>query len=216
MHDSGIADRPMGSGYSQAFEVAGFELAPDDGGVGHQRKPQVVRNFATAPPLLDGLDLHPPAEGEALDERLGAEMIEHPSNIDNPSSQSTRKSFDSMSMAHDTVRRGGLILTKEDETAVRAAAQAAQARQITACAMRIMVARVIRGYESQGEFARALGVSHDLVHVYESGKRGFPPTHLILSIARVLGVSVEWLLTGNTAALSREVYRQLSEGGALG
>lgn len=45
------------------------------------------------------------------------------------------------------------------------------------------------------DVARAIGVPNTRVHLWEAG-RSNPPLELLIPIARVLQVSLEWLVTG--------------------
>ena len=54
---------------------------------------------------------------------------------------------------------------------------------------------------SQAQLARRLNISPSAVGMYEQGRRE-PSVDMLLSLSRVLGVSMEYLLTGTT--LSRE------------
>ena len=59
---------------------------------------------------------------------------------------------------------------------------------------RIAVLRRSAGW-NQAELARRLQISASAVGMYEQGRRE-PSAELLVSIARVLGVSVDYLLTG--------------------
>lgn len=50
---------------------------------------------------------------------------------------------------------------------------------------------------SQAELARRLHISPSAVGMYEQGRRE-PSVEVIVALARVLGVSVDYLLTGNS------------------
>lgn len=53
---------------------------------------------------------------------------------------------------------------------------------------------------SQAELARRLNISPSAVGMYEQGRRE-PPVDILVSLARVLGVSMDYLLTGSAACL---------------
>ena len=48
---------------------------------------------------------------------------------------------------------------------------------------------------SQAELARRLNISPSAVGMYEQGRRE-PPVDILISLARVLGVSMDYLVTG--------------------
>jgi transcriptional regulator with XRE-family HTH domain len=61
---------------------------------------------------------------------------------------------------------------------------------------RIEGARLAAGFTKASDFAKACGVSKQYLHNLEHGKVEKPdPANLIL-LAKVLNVSVEWLITG--------------------
>ncbi len=66
-------------------------------------------------------------------------------------------------------------------------------------ARRLKVARESAGVKSAAQMAQLLGVEIYTYRTYERdepGKNRVPPLHLLPRIAEILGVSVEWLVTG--------------------
>ena len=53
---------------------------------------------------------------------------------------------------------------------------------------------------SQAELARRLNISPSAVGMYEQGRRE-PPVDIIISLSRVLGVTMDYLLTGRAICL---------------
>lgn len=74
---------------------------------------------------------------------------------------------------------------------------------------RIAALRTEKGW-SQAELARRLHISASTVGMYEQGRRE-PPLNVLINMAGMLGVSIEFLLTGKT--LSRENQQTRSQGG---
>ena len=60
---------------------------------------------------------------------------------------------------------------------------------------------------SQAELAKRLNISPSAVGMYEQGRRE-PGTELLVTMARVLGVSVDYLLTGNPAERDMKILEQ--------
>ena len=54
---------------------------------------------------------------------------------------------------------------------------------------------------SQAELARRLNISPSAVGMYEQGRRE-PPVDILVSLARVLGVTMDFLLTGRAACVN--------------
>jgi len=63
---------------------------------------------------------------------------------------------------------------------------------------------------SQGELARCLQVSSSAVGMYEQGRRE-PSAELLVRLARVLEVSVDYLLTGEPLPGEREKLEELTQ-----
>ena len=63
---------------------------------------------------------------------------------------------------------------------------------------------------SQGELARRLQVSPSAVGMYEQGRRE-PSAELLVRLARVLEVSVDYLLTGQPLPGEREKLEEMTE-----
>lgn len=59
---------------------------------------------------------------------------------------------------------------------------------------------------SQSELARRLGVSASAVGMYEQGRRE-PAADMLVQMGKVFGVTVDYLLTGQDPAQSRELER---------
>lgn len=57
--------------------------------------------------------------------------------------------------------------------------------------------RKLRGALSQVVFAEAVGVNHGLISRYEAGQI-YPSVSSLISIADATGVSIDWLVTGQT------------------
>lgn len=62
---------------------------------------------------------------------------------------------------------------------------------------------------SQAELARRLNISPSAVGMYEQGRRE-PPVDILISLSRVLGVSMDYLLTGR--ALCRNDLQSIPGG----
>lgn len=78
-----------------------------------------------------------------------------------------------------------------------------------ACGERITRARLALGYRTQADLAHELGVNPDVLSIYESGKRGFPPTNLLIRLSETLGVTMDWLVKGHIDGLPMAAYRRL-------
>lgn len=77
-------------------------------------------------------------------------------------------------------------------------------------ARRIIAAREWRGYATQADFGKALNLrDFDRLSVYESG-RGFPRVPLLYRMARLLGVTADWLLFGDPRGLAQDAYAALA------
>ena len=62
--------------------------------------------------------------------------------------------------------------------------------------IRIAILRISKGW-SQAELARRIGVSASAVGMYEQGRRE-PSLDIVVQLARVFGVTTDYLLTGET------------------
>lgn len=78
-------------------------------------------------------------------------------------------------------------------------------------ARRVQKARVARGYHSRPALAEAIGVSTDAVYTWERG-RNFPSWPDALALRNALGVTLDWLMVGDTAGLSAEAFNLLVGG----
>lgn len=76
-------------------------------------------------------------------------------------------------------------------------------------AERVYRARVAAGYKTQRELATALGVSHHAVSVWEKG-RNFAHAPDLAALARVLDVTIDWLVTGDTRGLPVSTLKRLN------
>ena len=70
---------------------------------------------------------------------------------------------------------------------------------------RIAVLRRAAGL-SQGELARRLQVSPSTIGMYEQDRRE-PSAELLVAMARIFGVTVDYLLTGQASAMESDVVR---------
>lgn len=84
-------------------------------------------------------------------------------------------------------------------------------RQVEECGNRVALARQTMGYPTRAALARKLGVSNDTIDYCEKGQRDFPTGHLLIKLARVLGVTTDWLLMGEAGGLSVDMAHRLSE-----
>lgn len=69
---------------------------------------------------------------------------------------------------------------------------------------RLKTARKARGM-TQTEVAGHLGLTTQVVSTWEKG-RNWPLTPNLITLKHVLGVSIDWLLVGDSAGLSREAF----------
>lgn len=74
---------------------------------------------------------------------------------------------------------------------------------------RIAVLRRSAGL-SQGELARRLQVSPSAIGMYEQDRRE-PSAELLVAMARIFGVTVDYLLTGRASARESDVIRSAME-----
>ena len=65
---------------------------------------------------------------------------------------------------------------------------------------------------SQAQLARRLNISPSTVGMYEQGRRE-PSAEMLLTLSRVLGVSLEFLLTGTPSATEAQTIRTAKEKG---
>ena len=72
--------------------------------------------------------------------------------------------------------------------------------------MRIAALRRAAGW-SQGELAQQLGVSPSAVGMYEQGRRE-PSADTLVALARLFGVSLDYLLTGAPNPTDRKIAEQ--------
>ncbi len=63
--------------------------------------------------------------------------------------------------------------------------------------------KALRGKMTQAEFGKFFKKSQDAICAYEKGIV-FPPIDVILKMAETFGVSVEWILTGETGKKTKE------------
>ena len=76
-------------------------------------------------------------------------------------------------------------------------------------ATRVRLARLVAGYRSQRELAQVLGVHHSAVSNWERGLQFAKVTDLY-ALAKVLGVTTDWLLAGDEAGLTVDRRRLLA------
>ena len=74
---------------------------------------------------------------------------------------------------------------------------------------RIAALRRVKGW-SQAELAQLLQVSPSAVGMYEQGRRE-PAAEILVALAQLFGVTVDYLLTGKTAESSQEQTSQALE-----
>lgn len=78
-----------------------------------------------------------------------------------------------------------------------------------AFARRLREARGSRGFKTQVALSEALGNrTNDAVHTWEKG-RSYPRPPELLALCKLLGVTSDYLLFGDTGGLSAETYRVL-------
>lgn len=70
---------------------------------------------------------------------------------------------------------------------------------------RIAALRTEKGW-SQAELARRLNISASTVGMYEQGRRE-PPLSILVNMAGILGVSIDYLLTGKHLSQTRNQQR---------
>jgi ribosome-binding protein aMBF1 (putative translation factor) len=76
-------------------------------------------------------------------------------------------------------------------------------------ARRLIQAREAAGYATQTALAEAIGLSgHHNVHRWEKGHH-FPRVPELYRLARLLGVTIDWLVAGDPAGLSAETSSRL-------
>jgi transcriptional regulator with XRE-family HTH domain len=63
--------------------------------------------------------------------------------------------------------------------------------------------KALRGKMTQAEFGKLFKKSQDAVCAYEKGIV-FPPIDVIVKMAETFGVSVEWIITGETGKRTKE------------
>ena len=73
--------------------------------------------------------------------------------------------------------------------------------------IRIAILRISKGW-SQAELGRQLGVSASAVGMYEQGRRE-PSLDLVVQLARVFGVTTDYLLTGATVLSEPATVQEL-------
>lgn len=74
---------------------------------------------------------------------------------------------------------------------------------------RLRKVRIARGIRSMSELARMLEVDTETVRLWEMG-RSYPRPPHIAELRRILGVTSDYLLFGDTAGMSAEVLADLS------
>ena len=65
-------------------------------------------------------------------------------------------------------------------------------------AKRLREARILRGYGTATDAAKALGIPYPTYATYESGRRGVRTKHAV-RFAGFFNVGIDWLLTGEGA-----------------
>jgi transcriptional regulator with XRE-family HTH domain len=73
---------------------------------------------------------------------------------------------------------------------------------------RLVLVREVRGIVSQIEAAKVVGVKPDRYGGWEKGK-SFPRAGELARLAEAFGVTIDWLLTGAEAGLTREAWALL-------
>lgn len=63
--------------------------------------------------------------------------------------------------------------------------------------------RALRGKMTQNEFGKIFKKSQDAICAYEKGVV-FPPINAIIKMSEIFGVSVEWIITGETGRKTKE------------
>lgn len=75
---------------------------------------------------------------------------------------------------------------------------------------RLRHARQVRGYSTASDFARQLGVKVHTYAKWEQGENLPAKTAQLIQICRELGVSSDWLLSGDERHLTVEIAKLLS------
>jgi transcriptional regulator with XRE-family HTH domain len=75
-------------------------------------------------------------------------------------------------------------------------------------AKRVKLARLAAGFATQGALGDAIGMKHSSVSNWERGLQWTPPPDLY-RLARTLGVTTDWLISGDDDFLTVETRRRL-------
>jgi ribosome-binding protein aMBF1 (putative translation factor) len=178
----------------QAVEI---DLRQADAALGGERKepdPVLVGDAPSASVLHDRPGTH------AQDDQKGFNLALHSPIIDRLSKVSRLQNADRRPMAMECIPRQCVDMATENDTATELQA---------AFAERLRETRAARGFKTQIALSKALGGrTNDAVHTWEKG-RSYPRPPELLALCKLLGVTSDYLLFGDTSGLTAETYRTL-------